>query len=74
MGCGPGFFPRILAEAGYRVTAVDYTPERLKKARENAGNCLDPIIFLRMDAQNLEFEDNTFDVIISRNLTWNLEH
>lgn len=56
------------------MTAVDYTPERLKKARENAGNCLDPIIFLRMDAQNLEFEDNTFDVIISRNLTWNLEH
>lgn len=74
VGCGPGFFPRILAEAGYRVTAVDYTPEMLKKARENAGDCLDRITFLRMDAQNLEFEDNTFDVVISRNLTWNLEH
>ena len=27
-----------------------------------------------MDAQKLDFEDNTFDVVISRNLTWNLEH
>ena len=26
-----------------------------------------------MDAQALEFEDESFDVIISRNLTWNLE-
>ena len=34
VGCGPGFFTRILAEAGYRVTAVDYTPGMLKKARK----------------------------------------
>ena len=27
-----------------------------------------------MDAQALEFEDESFDVIISRNLTWNLPH
>ena len=27
-----------------------------------------------MDAQKLEFADNTFDIVISRNLTWNLEH
>lgn len=74
VGCGPGFFTRILAEAGYRVTAVDYTPGMLKKARENTGAWLDRITFMRMDAQNLEFEDNTFDVVISRNLTWNLEH
>ena len=26
-----------------------------------------------MDAQNLEFEDDVFDVVISRNLTWNLK-
>ena len=74
VGCGPGFFPRILAEAGYSVTAVDYTPEMLKKAEENAEIYRDRITFLRMDAQNLEFPDNTFDVVISRNLTWNLEH
>ena len=27
VGTGPGFFPIILAEEGYHVNAVDYTPE-----------------------------------------------
>ena len=35
VGTGPGFFSVILAEAGYRVTAVDYTIEMLEKAAEN---------------------------------------
>lgn len=30
-------------------------------------------LFYKMDAQNLEFEDDVFDVVISRNLTWNLK-
>ena len=29
VGTGPGFFPVILARAGYAVTAVDYTPGML---------------------------------------------
>ena len=28
---------------------------------------------MQMDAQKLEFPENCFDVVISRNLTWNLE-
>ena len=78
IGTGPGFFPMILAEAGYHVTAVDYTPGMLEKARENAakfiGEKKEQITFKRMDAQALEFADESFDVIISRNLTWNLPH
>ena len=34
IGTGPGFFPMILSEAGYTVAAVDYTEERLEKAKE----------------------------------------
>lgn len=74
IGTGPGFFPRILSEAGYSVTAVDYTPGMLEKAKENAGEFVKYITFMQMDAQNLTFESNQFDVVISRNLTWNLEH
>ena len=74
IGTGPGFFPVILAEAGYHVDAVDYTEGMLEKAKENAGDLCRNIRFLRMDAQKLDFEDNTFDVVISRNLTWNLEN
>ena len=34
IGTGPGFFPVILAEAGYHVDAVDYTEGMLEKAKE----------------------------------------
>lgn len=73
IGTGPGFFPVILAEAGYQITAVDYTQEMLDTAKKNAGNLCKKITFCKMDAQNLEFEDDKFDVVISRNLTWNLK-
>lgn len=73
IGTGPGFFPVILAEAGYKVTAVDYTQEMLDTAKKNAGELCEKIVFHKMDAQDLKFEDNTFDVVISRNLTWNLK-
>ena len=36
IGTGPGFFPVILAEAGYYVDAVDYTEGMLEKAK---GKC-----------------------------------
>lgn len=74
IGTGPGFFPVILAEEDFHVTAVDCTPQMLDKARENAGDLCKNITFLRMDAQKLDFEDESFDVVISRNLTWNLEN
>ena len=49
----------------------------IQKAKENvqkeAGNLIERICFQRMDAQNLTFENESFDVVISRNLTWNLE-
>lgn len=73
IGTGPGFFAIILAEAGYQVTAVDYTEEMLKEAKQNAGKLAGKIHWQQMDAQNLAFESETFDVVVSRNLTWNLE-
>lgn len=73
VGTGPGFFAILLARAGYDVTAVDYTEAMLGEARKNAGSLAEKIHFYRMDAQNLKFPDGTFDVVISRNLTWNLE-
>lgn len=73
VGTGPGFFAILLAQEGYDVTAVDYTEAMLAQARKNAGALTEKIHFMRMDAQNLDFPDGTFDVVISRNLTWNLE-
>ena len=72
IGTGPGFFAILLAEAGYRVTAIDLTPSMLAEARRNAGDLEDRITFLEMNAQALDFGSGRFDVILSRNVTWNL--
>lgn len=72
VGTGPGFFAILLAEAGYRVTAIDLTPSMLDEARLNAGELNRCIDFREMNAQALTFGDERFDVILSRNVTWNL--
>lgn len=74
VGTGPGFFAIILTEAGYRVTAVDLTPNMLIQAKKNAGERAGEIEFLEMNAEALAFADNSFDVIVTRNLTWDLPH
>ena len=74
MGTGPGFFAIGLAKRGYSVTAVDYTQEMLNYAKQNAGDYASKIKWMRADVQNLsEIQDKSIDVIVTRNLTWNLE-
>ena len=72
VGTGPGFFAILLAELGYRVTAVDYTSAMLEQARRNAGRLAEKITFQQMNAEELSFPDGSFDGIVSRNLRWNL--
>lgn len=73
IGTGPGFYSIILAKKGYRLTAIDYCSSMLDEAKNNSKGLENMIDFFRMDAQKLDFEDETFDVIVTRNLTWNLE-
>ena len=73
VGTGPGFFARILAEEGHHVTAVDVTEGMLAFAGKNAGPFRDAISFFRMDAQELRFPEGSFDAVVNRNVTWNLE-
>ena len=72
VGTGPGFFAIILARMGYQVTAVDYTASMLEEARRNAGALADKIDFHQMNAEELMFADHSFDVLVTRNVTWNL--
>ena len=72
VGCGAGFFSILLAKEGHEVFGIDLTPEMIENAiqlaeEENADCC-----FRVMDAENPMFADETFDVVISRNLTWTL--
>lgn len=73
IGTGGGFYAVILSELGFRVTAIDYSDKMLNNAVMNSSKLgYRDIDFIKMDAQKLEFEDNSFDFIISRNVTWTL--
>ena len=72
IGTGPGFYAIILAARGYCVTAGDFSEEMLLQAQQNAGALAGRIDFRKLDAQKLELPDESFDAIVTRNLTWNL--
>lgn len=54
------------------MTAVDYTEEMLREAQQNAGGLAECIVWKTGDAQALDVESNSFDAIVTRNVTWNL--
>ena len=73
LGTGAGFFSFLLYDLGCQVTGIDYSEAMLKNARRNAERLGYPeIAFLQMDAQKLQFEDESFDFIFTRNVTWTL--
>lgn len=73
LGAGAGFFSFILRGLGCEATGIDYSEEMLKNARKNSERLgFGDIRFLRMDAQELQFEDASFDFIFTRNVTWTL--
>lgn len=72
VGTGTGFFAILLARLGHRVTGIDLTPAMIAESRALAGSMGLDIDFRQMNAQELSFEDERFDVVISRNLTWTL--
>ena len=73
VGCGPGFFSVILGRLGHKVTGIDYNEEMCKVAAENCRTYGVESDFRRMDAHNLEFDDDTFDLVVSRDVLWNLD-
>ncbi len=73
LGCGSGFMSLLLLDAGCRVTGIDLTTEMLEHARDNVRRKGHHACFLQMRAQELAFPDNTFDYIVSRNVTWMCE-
>ncbi|WP_020614939.1 class I SAM-dependent methyltransferase [Paenibacillus daejeonensis] len=71
-GCGPGFFSVILASAGHRVTGIDCAAHMLGEAREHAAREGVEASFRQMDNHQLDFADDSFDLIVCRNVTWSL--
>lgn len=70
VGTGTGQFAVYLANKGFEVTGVDLSEEMIATARQNAAQEGLPIRFQTGDAEHLDFADESFDVVVSRNLLW----
>ncbi|MGW7919152.1 class I SAM-dependent methyltransferase [Staphylococcus xylosus] len=70
IGTGAGFLAILCTQHGGTVTGIDLSPEMIEHAKANAQHFKQNLDFRIMDAENLDFEDETFDIVISRNVTW----
>ena len=77
LGCGTGYFEVILGREGHKVTGIDLTEEMITKANDMIriyGLDSNDVKAMVGDAENVAFADESFDVVITRNLTWTLPH
>ena len=72
IGCGPGFFSILLAKSGFKVTGIDLSITMLTKASELAAYHKVNLKLIKGDIQNPPFAPASFDLIVSRNVFWNL--
>ncbi|XRP97184.1 class I SAM-dependent methyltransferase [Methanocaldococcus sp. 16A] len=72
VGCGTGFLSLILAELGHEVIGVDISEGMISKAKKKAKEKGYDILFMIADAENLPFENNSFDAVVERHILWTL--
>ncbi len=71
-GTGTGYFAILLAKKGHQVTGIDLTPTMLEAAKETAELFQVTVSFQQMDVQETSFKSDSFDAIVTRNVTWTL--
>lgn len=74
LGTGTGFFAFVFAAEGHDATGIDLTPDMIEKAKETVGILGLDAQFAVMDAEQPDFPPESFDVLVTRNLTWTLPH
>ena len=74
LGTGTGFFAFVFAAEGHEATGIDLTPDMIERARETVNILGLNATFNVMDAERPEFDPESFDVLVTRNLTWTLPH
>jgi ubiquinone/menaquinone biosynthesis C-methylase UbiE len=64
VGCGDGFFTKLLAEVQSEVTGIDNSDAYLREAKNNSGN-IGNIRFVKGDVGELPLDDGSVDVVWS---------
>lgn len=70
-GCGEGVLSFMLLEKGAIVTGCDISKPNIAKCKEYSKKLGENITFLIGDSENLPFENNSFDLVVSSHV---LEH
>ena len=72
VGTATGYFAHIMTLAGFEVTAVDLAPQMVAKAQKLSQELQLDVTYKVMDAQDLQFEDQSFDLVFTRLMTWTI--
>jgi ubiquinone/menaquinone biosynthesis C-methylase UbiE len=65
VACGTGNATIPAAQAGARATGLDFSPDLLEIARERGSDAMVEVAWVEGDAQDLPFDDASFDRVIS---------
>ncbi|MEA1864455.1 MAG: class I SAM-dependent methyltransferase [Euryarchaeota archaeon] len=68
VGCGTGVLSLLSSEIGHNITGIDLPDGMLGRAKEKADDWNLSAEFKIDDAENLSFEDGSFDSVINRHL------
>jgi SAM-dependent methyltransferase len=69
LGCGTGTLSVLLADAGYAVDGVDFSPEMVARARAKAAG-RDGVTFAVADAGTPPLEAAAYDAVLCRHVLW----
>ncbi|MED4729752.1 class I SAM-dependent methyltransferase [Aneurinibacillus migulanus] len=64
VGVGTGADLQLLTQENSTVTAIDISPDMLQQAKKKYGDS-QLITFMEMDAQHMNFSDESFDIVIA---------
>jgi SAM-dependent methyltransferase len=69
LGCGTGTLSLLLADEGYLVDGIDFSPEMVRRAQAKAGT-RDDARFVVADAATPPLKQAAYDVVLCRHVLW----
>ena len=74
LGTGTGVLPRNMYHYGAQWIGADISPEQIKQAKELSDKAGLNIEYLASSTENIDFPDNSFDVITACQCFWYFDH
>ena len=65
--CGTGLLTEVIAQRGARLTATDFAPRMLERAKKNCA-AFDNVAFEPADITALKYADDSFDAVVAGNV------